>query len=123
MPEDRRPPIIEIGWLCVDCLDPRSLGSWWQSLIGGEISVDSDGDVRLQGGTVPILFLGVAEKKQVKNRLHVDLDVDDYPRAVASALELGATPADDVFITKRWRVFRDPEGNEFCIIRPRTEAG
>ena len=40
-------------------------------------------------------------------------------RQLARALALGATPADDVHRCDAWRVLRDPEGNEFCIIRPK----
>jgi predicted enzyme related to lactoylglutathione lyase len=58
----------------------------------------------------------------VKNRLHFDLHVEDFEAALARALSLGASPADDIFVGDRWRVFRDPEGNEFCIIRPKIQA-
>jgi Glyoxalase-like domain len=119
---DDHPPNVEIGTVCVDCLDPSSLATWWQRLIGGEIGVDDDGDVRLEGGPVPILFLRVPDRKATKNRLHFDLRVDDYESAIAQAIDLGATPADDIFVGDRWRVFRDLEGNEFCIIRPKSDA-
>jgi hypothetical protein len=109
---------IEIGWLCVDCNDPVSLARWWQEMIGGEVSIDGDGDARLQGGSVPLLFLKVPEPKQVKNRLHFDLHVQDFEGAVTKALSLGAEPADEIYTGERWRVLRDPEGNEFCVIRP-----
>jgi hypothetical protein len=120
--DDVSPPSIEIGWVCIDCDDPETLAAWWQALIGGEIRVDDDGDVHLDGGPVPLLFLRVADQRQVKNRLHLDLRVEDYEAAVAKALSLGASPADDIFVGERWRVFRDPEGNEFCVIRPKTPA-
>ena len=29
------------------------------------------------------------------------------------------TRADDIYDGGRWQVMRDPEGNEFCILRPR----
>jgi hypothetical protein len=122
MPTDVAPPSIGIGWLCVDCKAPEPLALWWQALIGGEISVDADGDVHLDGGPVPLLFLAVPEEKQLKNRLHFDLRVEDFEGALAKALTLGAQPADDIFVGERWRVFRDPEGNEFCIIRPKIEG-
>jgi hypothetical protein len=114
---------IEIAWLCVDCSDPKTLGAWWQAMVGGELSVDGDGDVHLDGGRLPLLFLGVPDQKQLKNRLHFDLRVDDFEAAVAKALGLGAEPADDIFVSERWRVLRDPEGNEFCILRPKNQAG
>jgi len=122
MSDDVSPPSIEIGWVCIDCDDPETLAAWWQALIGGEIRVDDDGDVHLDGGPVPLLFLRVADQRQVKNRLHLDLRVEDYEAASAKALSLGASPADDIFVGERWRVFRDPEGNEFCVIRPKTPA-
>jgi len=122
MPDDVSPPSIQIGWVCVDCKDPEPLAAWWQALIGGEISVDDDGDVHLEGGPVPLLFLRVPDERQVKNRLHFDLRVEDFDAALTKAAGLGAQPADDIFVGERWRVFRDPEGNEFCIIRPKIQA-
>ena len=82
--------------------------------------LDEDGDAELSGGPLPLLFLRVPEAKapSAKNRMHLDLRAADYDAAVARALALGATPADDVYRGDRWRVLRDPEGNEFCIIRP-----
>jgi hypothetical protein len=44
----------------------------------------------------------------------------DFATAVEQALALGATRADDIYAGGRWQVLRDPEGNEFCILRPRA---
>ena len=109
----------QIGWIAVDCADPTALSAWWQQLLGGEITVDDDGDVHLEAGSVPLLFIQVADAKVVKNRVHLDLRVSDYEAAQAAAEAIGATPADDIYVGDRWRVYRDPEGNEFCIIRPK----
>jgi len=111
-------PPAAVGWVCIDCLDPPALAGWWQRLLGGALTVDEDGDVSLAGGSVPLLFLKVPEPKVTKNRVHLDLRVAEYDEAVARAISLGATPADDVYEGRRWRVLRDPEGNEFCILRP-----
>ena len=61
---------------------------------------------------------GCRRTKTVKNRLHLDLRVTDFDDAVERARALGATSATDVYDGDGWQVFRDPEGNEFCIIRP-----
>jgi hypothetical protein len=111
---------IGIGWLCVDATDPVALARWWSRLVGGEVSVDQDGEATLRGGTIPLLFLKVEDPKSGKNRLHLDLRVgaSDYDAAVDRAISLGAMPADEIYRGDEWRVLRDPEGNEFCIIRP-----
>ena len=67
---------VTIGWICIDCSNPQRLAGWWQELLGGTVSVDEDGDVRLDTDTIPLLFLRVSEAKTVKNRVHLDLRVD-----------------------------------------------
>jgi predicted enzyme related to lactoylglutathione lyase len=65
-------------------------------------------------------FLRVPEAKSGKNRLHLDLRSTDLAEATEQALALGATRADDVYDGGDWQVLRDPEGNEFCLLRPRS---
>ena len=118
-------PFLEEGieCVCVDSEDPSALGAWWQRLVGGEMHVDADGDVALLTGGVRLLFLAVPDAKRGKNRLHIDLRATNFESAVGAALALGAQRADDVYDGPRWRVLRDPEGNEFCILRPRQDPG
>ncbi len=111
--------ITGIAALAIDCADAPALASFWQRLLGGEVAVDDDGDAELNGGPVRLDFLQVPEPKSVKNRLHLDLRSDDYDAAVRQALDAGASLADDVYDGRDWQVLRDPEGNEFCILRPR----
>ena len=63
-------------------------------------------------------FQKVPEGKAVKNRVHVDLDVDDLDAAVARAVALGATIVGSVVEepTNWFQVMADIEGNEFCFI-------
>ena len=70
-------------------------------------------------GGLAIDFLRVPEAKSVKNRLHLDLRSTDLAEATEQALALGATRADDIYDKGGWQVLRDPEGNEFCLLRPR----
>jgi hypothetical protein len=118
-------PFLEEGieCVCVDSEDPPALAAWWQRLVGGEMHIDADGDVALRTGGVRLLFLAVPDTKRGKNRLHVDLRATNFESAVETALALGAARADDVYDGPRWQVLRDPEGNEFCILRPRQDAG
>jgi hypothetical protein len=116
-------PFLEEGieCVCVDSADPSALAAWWQRLVGGEVHVDADGDVALRTGDVRLLFLAVPEAKSGKNRLHIDLRATNFESAVGAAVALGAQRADDVYDGPRWQVLRDPEGNEFCILRPRHD--
>lgn len=68
-----------------------------------------------------LLFIRVRDDKQLKNRVHLDLRPVDCSREeeVERLISLGATFYED---HRRpddsgWITLRDPEGNEFCILR------
>jgi hypothetical protein len=116
---DQAPAVVGIAALAIDCADPAALARWWGRLLGGEVEVDPDGLATLRTGGLGIDFLRVPEAKTVKNRLHLDLRSSDLAAATEQAVALGATRADDVYDGGDWQVMRDPEGNEFCFLRPR----
>ena len=67
------------------------------------------------------LFLNrVPEPKNGKNRVHVDLTVDDHSREVQRLIDLGATQQ-EMFEYEHviWSIMADPEGNEFCCAEHR----
>jgi Glyoxalase-like domain len=118
---DEAPAVVGIAALAVDCAEPAPLARWWSRLLGGSVEVDDDGDATLHTpGGLAIDFFRVPEAKTVKNRLHLDLRSADLAAATTQAVALGATRADDVYDGGRWQVLRDPEGNEFCLLRPRS---
>jgi catechol 2,3-dioxygenase-like lactoylglutathione lyase family enzyme len=134
-----------------DCLDPDRLARFWAALLGYELDPPPPGfeswQAWLQAQGVPesewnsasavsdpdgrgprIFFQRVPESKQVKNRVHLDVNAggphgtsegerrDNVDAAVERAVGLGAT---SVRLAEqrgeRWYVMQDPEGNEFCI--------
>ena len=119
---DEAPAVVGIAALAVDCAEPAALAGWWRRLLGGSVEVDDDGDATLHtlrtAGGLAIDFARVPEAKTVKNRLHLDLRSTDLAEATEQAVALGATRADDIYDGGRWQVMRDPEGNEFCLLRP-----
>ena len=118
------PAVVGISALAVDCADPPALAEWWTELLGGQVVVDADGDARLvTAAGLAIDFLRVPEPKTVKNRLHLDLATSDLAAATEQALRMGAERADDVYAGGSWRVLRDPEGNEFCLLAPGSSFG
>ncbi len=112
------PAGLHAAALAVDCVEPATLAGFWAALLGGIVEVDDEGDATVRAPGMPAVdFLRVPEVKTVKNRLHLDLRGASYDDAVAAALQLGATRADDIYDGGSWTVLRDPEGNEFCILR------
>jgi predicted enzyme related to lactoylglutathione lyase len=106
----------------IDCRDPRALAEFWGSVLG----------VGIGGGWGPYVFLEklpsglelafqrVAEPKSAKNRLHLDVRVLEMEAASRRVVELGGQVVGDVDDEGHgWRVMLDPEGNEFCLLRPR----
>ena len=112
--------IVGLSMVCFDANDPPALAEFWAHLLGGERTVDKDGDawVVMPNGGPRLDFLRVPESKEIKNRLHLDIHATDVEAATAEAVALGATLADDVYDGGRWQVLRDPEGNEFCLLPP-----
>ena len=122
---------LRIQCLCVDTADPARLAGFWESALGWRRTRDQADEVVLEpparskeDGVVPdLLFLRVPDNKAGKNRLHLDLRPRDQHAEVARLELLGARCADvgqgpDV----SWVVMADPDGNEFCVLRPLTEA-
>jgi hypothetical protein len=114
---------VGIRWyqLVVDAHNPSQLARWWAKVLDYSVLHESDQEVII--GTSPdrypgIVFVPVPDVKTAKNRLHIDLDPDDYDFEVNRILDLGATRVDIGQGTSSWTVLADPEGNEFDILRP-----
>ena len=113
-------------WIVIDTVDPARIAPFWCALLGvRERGWFGDDYLMLttDGGAPPVAFQRVPEAKSVKNRLHVDLAVEDLDGAFAQIVAFGGSAVSDVLEMPggyRWRVMADPEGNEFCIV-PRDE--
>jgi hypothetical protein len=122
---------LRIQCLCVDATDPGRLARFWQEALGWRVTVDRPDEVVLEPAAgsreervVPdLLFLRVPEGKAGKNRLHLDLRPLDQAGEVSRLERLGARRVDvGQPASASWVVMADPEGNEFCILRPLTAA-
>ena len=118
---------IRIQNVSFDCLDPARLAAFWAEALNWRITSVETEEVVLEPlagspaeGIVPdIIFLLVPEVRVTKNRLHLDLRPSDQIAEVQRLIDLGAThvnvgQSSDV----TWVVLADPEGNEFCVLRP-----
>jgi len=110
----------------VDVVDVEKMAVFWSQVLDYRIEPGDDGDAHLrpsddQPGMLSVWLQPTDRIKDGKNRNHPDLVVDgnDVDREVERLLHLGATRA-DVGQTGRegFVVLADPEGNEFCLLRP-----
>jgi len=72
----------------------------------------------LEGGGPAITFQPVGELKTVKNRVHLDIQVDDLEAAADLVGQLGGSgPMSRTdYREGTVAVMADPEGNEFCVV-------
>ncbi|MFT7648735.1 MAG: catechol 2,3-dioxygenase-like lactoylglutathione lyase family enzyme [Candidatus Poriferisodalaceae bacterium] len=94
------------------------MAAFWSEVLGRPVVDDWGGFVRLaqdETGT-HLAFARVPETKNAKNRVHLDLSVDERVQAVLELLELGAAEIESRTADGHtWTVMADPEGNEFCV--------
>jgi uncharacterized protein YndB with AHSA1/START domain len=117
--------LLEVGTLCTvqitfDCAEPERLASFWAQALGFTPAGTGDGWAAVadpHGVRPRLLFLRVPERKTVKNRVHLDVNVvGDLEAEAARLVALGAHQLRRVDEQgQRWTVMSDPEGNEFCI--------
>lgn len=122
---------IRIQCVVIDAGDCERLARFWSQALGWRITYQSANEWAIEppDGTPEvdvapdILFVKVPEAKTVKNRLHLDLRPRDQEAQVNRLIELGASRVnigqpDDA----SWVVMADPEGNEFCVLAPRSAS-
>ena len=106
----------------LDCTDPDELAEFWKAALDyQEVARDETYiGLRARNGSRPTLVLQrVPEGKVVKNRMHLDVFVDDFPADLRRLTSLGATtlvPDYHEADGTRLAVLADPEGNEFCLL-------
>ena len=106
--------------VAIDCNDPEPLVEFWCAVLGTRVRSRSDDWISLHPvipGGPHLAFQVVPEPKTGKNRLHLDVDVDDLRAATDAAEQLGAHRIGGVVEEEngRYQVMGDPAGNEFCL--------
>jgi predicted enzyme related to lactoylglutathione lyase len=105
----------------IDALDPEALARFWAALLSAEVSARFDEGRFVfigRGDHGPAIGIQrVPEPKVTKNRVHVDLEVDDLEEWTRWVRQHGgARVADHQAAGVHWRIMADPEGNEFCLV-------
>jgi predicted enzyme related to lactoylglutathione lyase len=107
--------------LVLDCAEPGRLASFWRQALDYRDHYANESLAVLvpkDGVGSPLLLQGVPEPKAGKNRMHLDIVVEDVEVEVLRLQALGARRIDQdvqTFGGTRWVRMSDPEHNEFCV--------
>ena len=107
--------------LVLDCAEPTRLAAFWREALDyREYYTDVTLAVLVprEGIASPLLLQRVPESKAGKNRMHLDIVVDDIEAEIQRLQGLGAYRIDkspQSFGGTRWVRMADPEQNEFCV--------
>jgi predicted enzyme related to lactoylglutathione lyase len=117
---------LAVHHIVVDTHDLTALSRFWARALRWEVLSEKPREVVIGpaiDAPVGLCFMPVTEAKTVKNRVHLDLTTgaDDRDSEIDRLIGLGARRV-DIGQTgeESWTVLADPEGNEFCVVRPKS---
>lgn len=116
---------VRLHHMVVDARDLRGLAEFWARALGWRVLSEREREVVIgpdETAPVGICFMPAAGPKTAKNRLHLDLttEAEDRDDEIDCLLALGAQHVNiGQTGTESWTVLADPEGNEFCVVRPK----
>jgi hypothetical protein len=110
--------------LTFSSVDPARLADFWSAATGYTERRQTDDGILVAPagwGFPRLTFQHVAAPATPPGRLHLDLTADNMDAEVARLTLLGATKLWRVDAaesgTTTWTAMRDPDGNEFCVVR------
>lgn len=107
--------------LVLDCAEPKKLAEFWREAFNyRDYYIDTNIAVLVptEGIASPLILQGVPEPKAGKNRMHIDIVVDDIEPEIERLRALGAHRIDEGVQRlgkTQWVRMSDPEHNEFCV--------
>ena len=116
---------VSLHHVVIDAHDLPAMARFWAQVLGWRILSEREREVVIGAdATAPvgICFMPVSDVKTTKNRLHLDLSPDpgEQEAEIERILALGARRVDiGQTGAESWTVLADPEGNEFCVVRPK----
>jgi catechol-2,3-dioxygenase len=116
---------VRLHHIVIDAHDLPGLARFWTQALGWEVLSEREREIVIgpeDTAPVGICLMPVTDRKTVKNRVHLDLTASAHEREgeIERLLGLGARRVDiGQTGTESWTVLADPEGNEFCVVRPK----
>jgi predicted enzyme related to lactoylglutathione lyase len=116
---------VTVHHIVIDAHDLSALARFWAEALHWRVLSVREREVVIgpeESAPIGICFMPTTERKIIKNRLHLDLTTvaEDRDAEIDRLIGLGAQRV-DVGQTgnESWTVLADPEGNEFCVVRPK----
>jgi len=118
------PPVARLQVIALDCPDPPALAAFYSGVLGAPVERTDDDWVQLAPASgTPLAFQQVDDHRPPQwpgaehpQQMHLDLEVDDLDAGEAAVVALGARKH-DVQPGTTFRVFLDPAGHPFCLVR------
>jgi predicted enzyme related to lactoylglutathione lyase len=116
---------VRLHHIVIDAHDLPGLARFWTQALGWKVLSERENEIVIgTDETAPLgmCLMPVTDSKTVKNRVHLDLttsaadrdqEIDRLLALGARRVGIGQTGAES------WTVLADPEGNEFCVVRPK----
>lgn len=116
---------VTLHHIVVDAHDLLGLARFWAEALHWQVLSEREREVVVgpdKSAPVGMCFMPATDRKTVKNRLHLDLtataeernaEIDRLVALGARRVDIGQTGEES------WVVLADPEGNEFCVVRPK----
>ena len=117
---------VQLHHIVIDAHDLPRLARFWCDALGWRILSEREREIVIgtaETAPVGICFMPSPDEKVVKNRVHLDLTcgAEEREAEIERIIALGACRVDiGQTGNESWTVLADPEGNEFCVVRPKT---
>jgi catechol 2,3-dioxygenase-like lactoylglutathione lyase family enzyme len=116
--------IARFSVAALDCPDPRGLAEFYSAITGWEVASDNGRWVELRAdGGATLAFQHASDHQpplwpssERPQQAHLDFDVADLDLGEERVVALGARKA-EFQPSDRFRVFLDPAGHPFCLVR------
>ncbi|MFJ7295873.1 VOC family protein [Streptomyces collinus] len=123
--------IVDLQCVVLDCPEPAELAAFYQSLLGGTVNQpdprwalsDAWATLHTASGVV-LAFQRAADYRPPRwpdparpQQFHLDFAVADLDRAEKQVLAQGAAVLDAGTGGRSWRIYADPAGHPFCLVR------
>jgi catechol 2,3-dioxygenase-like lactoylglutathione lyase family enzyme len=115
-------PVMSLFAVTIDAPDASALVRFYADLTGMEVTYDGPEGALLSGAGRNVMFQQIDDYTAPRwpdpaypQQAHLDLLVEDLDSGEARAVELGASRL--AAGGERFRVFTDPVGHPFCLIR------